>query len=168
MVNEILVVVGSSKSQETTYTRLLNSDAKIVVDKYEMRSPLIGALTGFENAHSEYSLLLPCDTPFISSEIISLLLELCVHKDAAIPLWPNCHMEPLQAAYRTKSALVAASKALENKMMDMRSMITYLKKVHYVSTLSLRKTDPSLITFFNINSPEDMRRAEDLIQKSAL
>ncbi len=161
VVNEILVVV-SSKRQEKAYTHF-KSNAKIVIDKYATQSPLVGALTGFESTHSEYSLLLPCDTPFVSSEIASLLLELCVGKDAAIPRWPNNYLEPLQAAYCTKSALTATKKALEDEKMNMHSMIANLKKAHYVSTSVLKQMDPKLMSFFNINTPEDLRKAECML-----
>jgi molybdopterin-guanine dinucleotide biosynthesis protein A len=162
MVNEILVVVSSSL-QERAYAHFLKSKARIVVDKYEAQSPLVGALTGFESTRSEYSLLLPCDTPFVSSQIASLLLELCVNKDAVVPRWPNGYLEPLQAAYYTKSALTAASKALEDKKMNMYSMITHLKKVRYVSTLVLKQIDPKLMTFFNVNTPKDLGKAEYML-----
>jgi len=158
VVDEILVVV-SSKSRQKAYKCFLKQKAKIVIDKYEMQNPLVGALTGFEKAQGKYSLLLPCDTPFISSQIVSFLLELCVNKDAVIPRWPNGHIEPLQAVYYTKSALNVANKALEDKKLNMRSMIASLKKVRYVSTLVLEQIDPKLMTFFNVNTPKDLRKA---------
>jgi len=162
VVDEVLVVV-SSKSQEKTYTYFLKQNAKTVIDKYETKNPLVGALTGFENAQGKYSLLLPCDTPFISSQIATFLLELCVNKNAVIPRWPNGHIEPLQAVYYTKSALNVANKALEDKKQNMRSMIASLKKVRYVSTLVLKQIDPKLTTFFNINTPKDLRKAEQML-----
>lgn len=162
VVDEVLVVV-SSKSQEKAYTCSLKQKAKIVIDKYETQNPLVGALTGFEKAQGKYSLLLPCDTPFVSSQIASFLLELCVNKDAVIPRWPNGHIEPLQAVYYTKSALNVADKALEDKKQNMHSMIASLKKVRYVSTLVLKQIDPKLTTFFNINTPKDLRKAEHML-----
>ena len=162
VVDEILVVVGS-KSQKKDYMHFVESNVKMVVDRYEMRTPLVGALSGFENSSSEYSLLLPCDTPFVSSQIALLLLGLCVDKDAVIPRWPNRDLEPLQAAYHTESALSAVSRALENKKRSMRSMIEGLEKVSYVSTAVLKQKDPELMTFFNINTPKDLRRAENAI-----
>jgi len=162
VVDEVLVVV-SSKSQEKAYTCFLKQKAKIVIDKYETQNPLVGALTGFERAQGKYSLLLPCDTPFVSSQIASFLLELCVNKDAVIPRWPNGHIEPLQAVYYTKSALNVANKAVEDKKQNMHSMIASLKKVQYVSTLVLKQIDPKLTTFFNINTPKDLRKAEHML-----
>ena len=165
IVDEVFIVVGSI--QQAKVYAILNLNAKIVIDKYEIQSPLVGAITGFENANGEYSLLLPCDTPFVSSRIASLLLEKCVNRDAVIPRWPNGYIEPLQAAYRTKSALTAANTALENKKLDMRSMIANLGKVTYVSTLTLKQIDRNLMTFFNVNAPEKIRKAEAIIKGKA-
>jgi len=165
IVDEVLIVVGSI--QQAKVYAILNLNAKIVIDKYEIQSPLVGAITGFENANGEYSLLLPCDTPFVSSRIASLLLEKCVNRDAVIPRWPNGYIEPLQAAYRTKSALTAANTALENKKLDMRSMIANLGKVTYISTLTLKQIDRNLMTFFNVNTPEKIRKAEAIIKGKA-
>ena len=61
VVDEIFVVVNS-KNQEKSYTNFLQSKVKVVVDKCETQSPLVGALTGFESVAGQYSLLLPCDT----------------------------------------------------------------------------------------------------------
>lgn len=162
MVDEAVVVV-SSDTQRRTFTRLLHDKADVVVDRYERQSPLVGALTGFEKVQGEYSMLLPCDTPLISSRVLSLLLDLCINRNAAIPRWPSGYIEPLQAVYRTKPALMAAETALKEKKSDMRSMILYMRRVRYISTMVLRQVDPELLTFFNINTPQDLKRAESIL-----
>jgi len=163
IVNETLVVVTSDR-QKVTFERSLGQRAKVIIDKRQEKSPLIGALTGFECVQNEYSLLLPCDTPFVSSNIASLLLDLCINKSAVIPRWPNGYIEPLQAAYHTKSALSAARTVLEQGKLDLQSMIASLKGVRYVSTMVLQQLDPKLLTFFNVNNPEDLRRAEQMMK----
>jgi len=165
IVDEKVIVVGSN-AQYQSLTNLFGSKAKVVVDKHEGQSPLIGALTGFESVDAEYSLLLPCDAPFVSLEIISLLLDLCVNKNAVIPRWPNGYIEPLQAAYNTKSALKAAQESLNNDELDMLSMISRLRGVRYVSTLVLQQYDPTLLTFFNVNTPQDLKKAEFMLKKT--
>ena len=112
IVDETVVVVRS-ENQKKTFERLLSHRTSVVFDRHEAQSPLVGALAGFESAQGEYSLLLPCDTPFISSQVARFLLDICVNRNAVIPRWPNGHIEPLQASYHTKSALTAAKKALE-------------------------------------------------------
>ena len=163
-VDETLVVVSSSVQKETFET-LLDRRTNVVVDKQEAQSPLVGALTGFESAKGEYSLLLPCDTPFISIQIVQFLLDICVNRGAVIPRWPSGYIEPLQAAYHTKSALTAAKKSLEQGKLNLRSMISRLREVQYVSTMVLRQMDPKLLTFFNVNTPQDLKRAKSLLKQ---
>ena len=163
VVNETLVVVNSSV-QKQKFESLLSQKANVIVDKHNAQSPLVGALTGFESAKGEYSLLLPCDTPFISSQIAQSLLDTCLNKGAVIPRWPNGYIEPLQAAYNTKSALTAAKKALEQGKLDLRSIIARLRGVRYISTVVLRQMDPKLLTFFNINTLRDLKKAESLLK----
>ncbi len=163
VVDETVVVV-SSNVQKEKFGSLLGRGANVVVDKHEAQSPLVGALTGFERAKSEYSILLPCDTPFISSQIAQFLLDICVNRDAAIPKWPSGYIEPLQAAYHTKSASTAAKNALEQGKLDLRSMIDRLRGVRYVSTMVLRQMNQKLLTFFNINTLSDLKKAESLLK----
>ena len=158
------IVVASSKMQAEAFTKVLGSNVKVAVDKWEMQSPLVGALTGFSEAHSEYALLLPCDTPLVSKDALALILELCIGKNAAIPRWPNGYIEPLQAAYRVKPALEASERALMEGRFDMRSMIEKLGGVRYISTLVLQQLDPELKMFFNINTPLDLKKAEQMLK----
>lgn len=164
IVNETVIVV-SSDSQKVAFERSLGQRVRVIIDKREENSPLIGALTGFESVHGRYSLLLPCDTPFVSGNIASLLLDICINRNAAIPRWPNGYVEPLQAAYHTKSALIAARATLEQGKLDLRSMIAFLRNVRYVSTMVLQQLDSELLTFFNVNDRRDLKRAESILTR---
>jgi len=163
IVDEILVIV-SSKKQKEAYSRYIPEKNRIIIDNGKVGGPLIGALTGFSNTSAEFSLLLPCDTPFISTKVIELLFETCVNVDACIPRWPNDNMEPLQAVYRTESALKASKQALEQSEMRLLNMIQHQKRVRYLSTTVIQHLDPYLITFFNINTKKDLSRASKLAQ----
>jgi len=167
IVEEVIVVV-SSIDQKKTYSPLFPKKTKILVDIEDSQSPLVGALTGFMNACGEYSILLPCDTPFVSKEVVKLLFEIAPHRNAVIPRWPNGYIEPLQAVYRTSSALTAANEAREKGETRLRSMISLLKRVRYLSTIVIKEIDPHLTTFFNINTPLDLKRAESLFKKKTV
>jgi molybdopterin-guanine dinucleotide biosynthesis protein A len=166
IVSEIIVVVHS-KEQENVYAHFTEPKVHLARDTCETQSPLVGALTGFEAVHNEHALLLPCDTPFVSTDVMQLILELCASKDAVIPRWPNGYVEPLQAAYNALTARVAATKALEAGKLDMRSMIANMRQIRYLSTLVVEQLDPEYLTFFNINTPVDLKRAEHLLQPNA-
>ncbi len=163
VVDEITIVV-SSKLQKEKFETILEGKANIVIDKKEFQSPLVGAITGFESAKGEYSLLLPCDTPLVSTQIVQFLLDICVNRSAVIPRWPNGYLEPLQAAYHTKSALTAAKTAIEQGKMNMRSLVNNLNRIRYVSTVVLEQIDPHLSTFYNVNTPRDLKKVESLLK----
>ena len=165
IVDETIIVV-SSKVQAENFAKLTGSNISIIIDVDDMQGPLVGALTGFEKAYGEYSLLLPCDTPLVSNDVLLLLLELCKNRNAVIPRWPNRYIEPLQAVYCTKPAIEAAKKAISQGKLDMRSMVDELRGVRYISTLVLRQLDPKLETFFNINTHLDLEKAESMLKRS--
>jgi len=162
-VDEVLVVV-SSKDQKNKFETILGEKTNVIIDKDDSQTPLVGAITGFASAEGEYSLLLPCDNPLISSQIVQFLLDMCTNRSAAIPRWPNGYIEPLQAVYHTKSALTAAKKALKQGNRNMRSMIDNLRGVRYVSTMVLEQMEPDLLTFFNVNTPQDLKKAESILK----
>jgi molybdopterin-guanine dinucleotide biosynthesis protein A len=164
-VAEEIIVVVSSKAQIKKYEKLVSSSCKVLVESADLHGPIAGAMTGFEAASGECSLLLPCDTPFVSPDVLSLLAELCINRNAAIPRWPNCYVEPLQAAYRNKPAAEAAAKALCTGETKMQAMVNKLNGVRYVSTLVIEELDSGLKTFFNVNTPLDLRKAETMLSQ---
>jgi molybdopterin-guanine dinucleotide biosynthesis protein A len=163
LVDEELVVV-SSQTQAENYKEATGSNVRVLVDSKNVQSPLVGASTGFKEANGQYSLLLPCDVPFVSTDVVNLLFELCISRNATIPRWPNGYIEPLQAVYCTKQACKAAEKALGEKRLNMQSMVDMLTCVRYVSTLVLRQLDGELRTFFNVNAPLDLKKAEKMLR----
>jgi molybdopterin-guanine dinucleotide biosynthesis protein A len=164
LVDERLVVV-STKVQAERYSTALGEDADVLVDDGEAHGPLAGATTGFKRAQGKYSLLLPCDTPFVSRDVLQLLLELCINRNAVVPRWPNCNIEPLQSVYCTKTALEAARNALLSGQLNLKAMIDKLQRVRYVSTLVLEQLDPRLRTFFNVNTALELKKAELMLKR---
>jgi molybdopterin-guanine dinucleotide biosynthesis protein A len=165
LVDERLVVV-SSKVQAERYSNVLSKDADVLVDDGGVHGPLVGATAGFKRAQGKYSLLLPCDTPFVSRDILQLLLELCINRNAVVPRWPNCYIEPLQAVYCTKAALEAATNTLLSGKLNLQTMVDKLQRVRYISTLVLEQLDPRLRTFFNVNTTPELKKAELMLKRA--
>ncbi len=164
LADEIIVVV-SSGVQANSYAKLLGSSVAVLVDAIDLQSPLVGALAGFEAAQRRYSLLLPCDAPFVSRDVLSLFFDLCIGKNAVIPRWPSCYIEPLQAVYCTEPALEAAKSALSMGELNLQAMVNRLHGIRYVSTLVIQELDPQLKTFFNINTLVDLKKAELMLRR---
>jgi molybdopterin-guanine dinucleotide biosynthesis protein A len=158
------IVVTNSQDRIKEYAKVVATDVRFAIDSCESKGPLIGALTGFGFAHGKYALLLPFDTPFVSREVVSLLFELCLNKTAAIPRWPNEQIEPLHAVYQTKAALETAKIAVGEGKLNLRAMIEKMRGVRYVSTLVVQQLDPDFRTFFNINTPLDLKKAMAMVK----
>jgi molybdenum cofactor guanylyltransferase len=157
---EEIIVVTSSQEQADSYSKLVSSKkARFAVDTSKSNSPLVGSLMGFEAANGEYSALLRFDNPFISLEVLSLLLDCCIGKAATVPRWTDQEIEPLHAVYKTKLALQATKEALAEDGSDMQTMVEKLRGVRYISTMVIEQLDPDFKTFFYINTPLDLRKA---------
>jgi molybdopterin-guanine dinucleotide biosynthesis protein A len=159
-----IVVVTSSEGRLENYSKLRLSDVVFTIDQSKNRSPLIGAATGFHVADGEYSILLPFDSPFVVSEVVSLLFKICAGKVACIPKHPNGHIEPLHAVYKTSVAMTCAEATIAEGRLDMRGMIEKMQNVMFVSTVALQELDPTLKTFFNVNTQADLMKADALIR----
>jgi len=161
---EIVVVIGRNDDPRE-YSALLPSKVTVLKDRVEGMGPLAGMLTGMQSMHSSYALVLPCDSPFIKTEVLKYLLDMAGGADAVIPRWPSGNIEPLHAVYRVPSAIGAAELALKRRELLILDMIKLLDKVVYVDTEEIRKLDEDLTTFFNVNSREDFRTAEMLLSR---
>jgi molybdopterin-guanine dinucleotide biosynthesis protein A len=164
VVTEAIVVV-SSQIQARSYAKSVGPNVRVLVDMSNVQTPLVGALTGFESVEEEYSLVLACDVPFVSRNVLSFLLDLGTKKSAAIPRWPNGCIEPLQSVYCTKLAEEATKDALREGRFNMQAMIAKLQGVRFISTLVLEQLDPGLRTFFNVNTLLDLKKAEAMLKR---
>lgn len=161
-VDEIVVVV-SSQEQKVQIERIIQKRVSVIIDTARHQTPLVGALVGFEATNGENALLLPCDTPFLSPEMLFFLWKSCKNKDGVVPRWPNGDIEPLHAAYNVSAAKRAAYLALTDGRRDMRSFLAKMQRIHYIPIAQLEKFDPELKTFFNINTHSEMQLAGEMI-----
>lgn len=162
--DEILVVVD--KEGRSDLEDLLIGKAKIAYDVTSNGGPLVAIYSGLRRLVSQYSVVLPCDSPFISVDIIKYLIKKAEGADAAVPVWSNGYIEPLHSVYRVEPAQQAAKDACRNAEFRVSSMLHKLRSVIYVAVEDLRAFDGDLSTFFNINSEADLKLAQRLLPRS--
>jgi molybdopterin-guanine dinucleotide biosynthesis protein A len=162
--DRVVVVLGRGNLER--YGSMVPSRVSLSEDIVEGVGPLAGIVSGMRRIDTDYALILPCDTPFIKLDVLRFLYDKAGEADAVIPRWPNGYIEPLQAFYRTSAALKAAEEALLEAGRSCREMIRRLNRILYVNVDELRRIDPELITFFNINSMDDLLRAEKFLKGS--
>jgi molybdopterin-guanine dinucleotide biosynthesis protein A len=165
IADEIIVVVGY-REPRAGYEAVLPDSVRIINDDQEGKTPLIGIAAGLQATESECAFICSCDVPFVNQAVVRLLFDRASGADAAIPKWNQGHIEPLEAVYRTSSALAATRETLPLDGSRLKVMIDRLGKVVYVPVEGeIRALDSDLRTFFNVNTREDMDRAEELFGK---
>ncbi len=97
--------------------------------------------------------------PFIKPALIRLLLQKSGTFDVAIPE-VNGEIEPLFALY-SKDCIPVMFEHLQRQNLKIRQVVDKLR-VKKVGAAEIDRFDPEHLSFFNINTHEDLKRAESL------
>ncbi|NLB75835.1 MAG: NTP transferase domain-containing protein [Crenarchaeota archaeon] len=157
IVEEIIVVTDSYEIAEA-YSNFVPS-GKFVVNINKNKNELSDVVTGLEAAQGEYSLVLPAGSLFVSPELITLLFDLCIGKNAVVPRWTNQECEPLHAVYNTKETLEIVNTVLSEGETDMSCAVERLRGVRYLSTMVIEQLDPDFKSFFTVTTPIALKKA---------
>jgi molybdopterin-guanine dinucleotide biosynthesis protein A len=140
----------------------LNWDALIVTDIFPVRSSLTGIHAGLFYARHPFAFFSGCDTPFLKKEVVETVLDsLEPGIDLVIPQ-TSAGLEPLCAAYSQRCLKAAEEHILQNKFKIQMALSG--KRIKKIPEDVLRQKDPELRSFFNVNSPEDLARAERVVK----
>ena len=102
--------------------------------------------------------------PFVNSRVVDLLFEKASGHDAALPKWEDRKYEPLHAVY-SKKLIPEIEKAFENGRRSVLTPVLEMKDIVFVEISEIRKLDPELRTFVNINTIDEMQRIIELSSK---
>ena len=131
----------------------LSLPVRAVTDEIPGQGPLMGLFTGLKHSLSELNFVTTVDSPYVSTPLVSWLLENIGDFDAHVPRRGR-FTEPLFAVYR-KTCLSAIEKALpEKRIISFYSRI----RVKYTEEERIRDFDPEFLSFININSRTDYEK----------
>lgn len=157
LFREIILV----SNHPTTY---LEWDAVIVKDIYTRRSSLTGIHSGLFYTKTDHAFIAACDTPFLKTELVKAIIQrIDSSVDVVIPR-TDAGIEPLFAVY-SRRCLQTVRHALERNDLKIRNIFKKLKVKEIPETV-LRKMDSGLVSFFNINTPDDLEQANRMIDKN--
>ncbi len=134
----------------------------VIVDFYPGRGALGGIYTGLANADSFYSLVVGCDMPFLNHDLLRYMIDLAPDFDAVVPKVDDM-LEPLHAVY-SRDCLSPIKELLNQDRLGI-SQVFNLVKARYVSKDEITKFDWEYLSFFNINTQDDLRRAKELMKQ---
>ncbi len=138
---------------------------RLVPDQDPGAGALNGLYTALNAAKEAYVLVLACDMPFISRPLLEHMLKIAPLADVIVPR-PQGLYEPLQALYQRQNCLPAVKAALEEG--DKRVVSFFPRvKVHAIEQAVITRLDPKGLSFFNVNYPKDLVRAEEILANLA-
>ena len=139
----------------------LNWDLMIVTDVFDLRSSLTGIHTGLFYMKNPYAFFSACDTPFLKKEIVEILVAQIEPKIDIVMPETAAGFEPLCAIYSKRCLKPAKEHLGANKVKIQWAFRS--NRIKHITENQLRPVDPELRSFLNINTPEDLARAEEMI-----
>jgi molybdopterin-guanine dinucleotide biosynthesis protein A len=127
------------------------------------RGPLGGLYTALSAASQPHVLCLACDMPFVIRPLIDYLISLILegNVDAVVPRLGGL-VEPLRAVY-ARTCLAPMRAALETDQLALHKFLaTSGLRVRFVDDPEIDRFDPRHLSFININTAEDLTRAQKL------
>lgn len=134
-------------------------DLHIVTDLFPIRSSLSGVHAGLFHASHEHIFAAACDAPFIEKAIVAEVLSRIDGVSQTVMPEVDAKLQPLFAVY-AKKCLPTIENALKNGRLQIFSLCRR-DRMRIVPEKALRRHDPDLSVFFNVNSPRDKILADE-------
>ena len=153
---EVIIVTASEPS---IFESIDHSKLKVVTDIYPGKGPLGGIHTGLATSASFYNLVVASDMPFLNQALLRYMLQVSADFDLVVPRIGN-FVEPLHAVY-TKRCLAPMEEMLKQDKLMVNQLFSSVK-TRYVEIEEIERFDPRHLSFFNVNTKADLKRAREL------
>ena len=130
----------------------------VLLDESSEQVPLAGIITALER-RAGWSLLLSCDTPLVKPGLLELLWQkkesgkICACRTGG-------RLNPFPALY-PNSILPFFKKAFAEGKWKLQRLLEEAGCV-LIEEMEVKKRDPDLVSFINVNSKEDLKKLEKL------
>lgn len=131
---------------------------EIVADAYPGHGSIVGLASGLRAA-GQSVLALAVDMPFLNLALLLRLIALAPGWDAVVPR-QGPWFEPLHAVY-APACLPVLEDLIRAGNFQIVPAFSRLRAL-YLEEPEIRRLDPSGLAFFNINTPDDLQKAEEI------
>jgi molybdopterin-guanine dinucleotide biosynthesis protein A len=147
-------------AKERSFAQLANHPKiKIASDIFPGQGSLGGIYTGLVKSDSFYNLVVAADMPFLNEKLLRYMIEVSDGFDFVLPHINNWY-EPLHAIY-SKNCITPIKSILEQGKKVIVELFKYVK-VRYVEAEEVDRFDPRHLSFFNVNTREELERAKKI------
>jgi len=139
----------------------LDLNLRTVTDLYQEKGALGGVFTGLFHATHGYAFVAACDMPFLNKALISHLISLSPGFDIVVPKTED-GWQPLHAVYSQKCLPFMEDLLLKGnlKIID----FFHRMKKREVPSEEISLFDLRLLSFLNLNTPEDLARIQEQVE----
>lgn len=133
---------------------------RVIGDLLPGKGPLGGVYTGLRASLSRWNVVVAADMPFLNRGLLRHMISLA-HEDVDI-VAPRVAsgVEPLHSVY-SRSCLGAIEQMLDSGELSVYRLFP-LVRVRYVEAVEIDGYDPGRLSFFNVNTEEDLEEAREL------
>ena len=156
VAQELVVVVNNHEREEEL---ALPDSVVVAVDIYPDTGSLGGIFTGLSASSNHWGFVVACDMPFLNLELLEYLLSQRGGHDVVVPVIDH-RPEPTHAAY-SRVCLPAIETRLRANDLKIAKFFDDVR-AKYVSQRNIEDLDPGGLSFFNVNTEEDLTRARML------
>jgi molybdopterin-guanine dinucleotide biosynthesis protein A len=151
-----IIIVTNQPQQFSQYHH-----AYIVMDEIPGAGSLGGLYTGLIRANNDYIFCAACDMPFLKPALVSHLVARRFQYDIVMPVTGK-GFEPLHALY-SKRCIEPIKKMLEQSEFKISKLLSRVD-VWYCREKELKKIDPALSSFTNVNTKKDLMKIWRLLK----
>jgi molybdenum cofactor guanylyltransferase len=145
------LVIGPPERREQA------GSARVIQDEFPDVGPLGGIYTALHSATYESVLVVACDMPFLSAELLNYLIGLAPEADVVLPVIDG-RGEQLHAVYR-RTCLGAIREQLDKGDYKIDRFFDRMR-LRTVTEDELRRFDPDLQSLWNVNTAQDWAEAQ--------
>ena len=159
-INEVIIVLNNKQriDKYKNFIKKEDYDFKIsfVEDEIKNIGPISGILTGLKHITSNYALILPCDSPYVTNNLIrNIFNEIDSNYQAIVPYHDNKNKlktsEPLHSIYN-KNIIPEIEKLISQDVLHIKGLIEKIDtKFILIDNKKLLKKE-----FRNLNRPTDI------------
>lgn len=131
-------------------------------DKIPNRGALGGLYTALSAATQPLVAVVACDMPFASAPLLAAQRDGLVESqsDVAVPRLRG-GLEPFHAVYRRETCLPLVEEAIQAEKWRVDAWFSKAR-MRFFDEAEIRRYDPELRCFLNVNTPEELAEAEKL------
>lgn len=146
------ILITNTPDLYTDYDLAMYSD--IVPDS----GSLGGIYTALFHSQTAYTVMIACDMPFVSADVLRIMLAQRQNFDAVVPTVKG-YLQGLHAIYRHTCLDLIRENIEQNKLKV--SKIFEDLQVRYLDEIILADANSSGLALMNVNTPDDLKRARE-------